>query len=379
MVKFFLTGDNHFGMKHDRYPEAKEKLIECRFESLRKMVEKANTENCNYFVVSGDLFDSTQRITTADVGRVMDILSSFEGTVLIIPGNHDYYTGNEKVWKDAEKAVEKHSNIIILKEFRKYSFGSGEDAINVYPAFCQSKHSKENNLGWIRGEEVDENEINIGIAHGAIKGIAPDMKEEYFLMTEKELKAIPMDAWFIGHVHIPYPGNLKEDEDIEGYRIFNAGTHEQTDLHNNTEGNGFIITVDKEDGKACVKARRFVSGQIRFYDLSVNVKPGSEDALKKALEEKVNSLPDSSVIRVTVTGQAKPEEYGKKETVCQEMFSRFLAWEKDDSSFSEEITVEKIRAEYAESSMAAKLLEELTDDPVALQMAYGLLNECRDR
>ena len=61
------------------------------------------------------------------------------------------------------------------------------------------------------------------------------------------------------------------------------------------------------------------------------------------------------------------------------MFSRFLAWEKDDSSFSEEITVEKIRAEYAESSMAAKLLEELTDDPVALQMAYGLLNECRDR
>ena len=49
--------------------------------------------------------------------------------------------------------------------------------------------------------------------------------------------------WLIGHTHIPYPNDLKENEDVTGYRIFNAGTHEQTDLHNNTEGNCLIVQL----------------------------------------------------------------------------------------------------------------------------------------
>ena len=53
----------------------------------------------------------------------------------------------------------------------------------------------------------------------------------------------------------------------------------------------------------------------------------------------------------------------------------FLA---DDSELSEEITVEKIRSEYSELSFAAQFMEKLMDNPVELQMAYQLVNRCKE-
>ena len=41
MVKLFVTGDNHFGMKYGGFHEFGEDLIQSRYDSLEKMVEKA--------------------------------------------------------------------------------------------------------------------------------------------------------------------------------------------------------------------------------------------------------------------------------------------------------------------------------------------------
>ena len=213
MVKLFVTGDNHIGRKYDRYPEIKEKLIKSRIDCLQDMVRKAEEEGCDFFVITGDLFDNINSIKVGDVKNVVMTLSAFNGRVLVLPGNHDYFTGDDKVWRDFENALTKTDhNITILNEFREYSFTDiGDKDVVIYPAFCQSKHSVENNLGWIKNAEIETREsINIGIAHGALKGITPDMKEEYFLMSEEELKKIPVDAWLIGHTHIAYPGDLDE-------------------------------------------------------------------------------------------------------------------------------------------------------------------------
>ena len=105
MVKIFVTGDNHFGKKYDRYPEIKDRLIQSRFESFKDMVRKAEAEGCDLFIVTGDLFDNINTIKATDVKQIVDILASFSGSVIVLPGNHDYYTGDEKIWKDFEKAL----------------------------------------------------------------------------------------------------------------------------------------------------------------------------------------------------------------------------------------------------------------------------------
>ena len=219
-------------------------------------------------------------------------------------------------------------------------------------------------------------QINIGMAHGAIEGVTPDMQKEYFLMTGPELQAIPMDVWLVGHTHIPYPGGLSEDEEIGGYRIFNAGTHAQTDLHNNTRGYGFIISVDKQGDKAQVSAKKYQSGTIFFYDIAVRVSSAEGDSLEALLQEKLDPLEAESVVRLTVTGSVFSEEYSRRRELYKKYCDRFLSWELRDDELHEEITLDRVREEFAESSFAAKLMEALQGDQTELQMAYELLQEC---
>lgn len=380
MIKIFVTGDNHFGKKYGRYPEIKDKLIQSRFDVLEDMVQKAEMEGCELFVITGDLFDNIKTIKVSDVKHVAGILAGFTGNVIVLPGNHDYFTGDETVWKDFENAISStEHNITLIKEYRKYEFDTAEEKIAVYPAFCRSKHSKENNLGWIKSEEIHrDGAINIGIAHGALRGITPDLKEEYFLMTEMELSAIPVDVWLIGHTHIPYPDTLEENSDAKGYKIFNAGTHEQTDLSNNTEGNCFILTIRKQGESAEVLARKYVSGKIRFYDLDISVKPDRENSLSNAIKEAVKDKDMNSVLRLNLSGSLKQEEYRDRSSIYRELLGGFLTYEINDSDLNEEITIEKIHEEFAETSFAAQFMEELIDNPTELQMAYQLLQECRE-
>lgn len=379
MVKLFVTGDNHIGRKYDRYPEIKEKLIKSRIDCLQDMVRKAEEEGCDFFVITGDLFDNINSIKVGDVKNVVMTLSAFNGRVLVLPGNHDYFTGDDKVWRDFENALTKTDhNITILNEFREYSFTDiGDEDVVIYPAFCQSKHSVENNLGWIKNAEIETREsINIGIAHGALKGITPDMKEEYFLMSEEELKKIPVDAWLIGHTHIAYPGDLDETKETVGYKIFNAGTHEQTDLHNNSEGDCFIIRIEKNDGEPTVHAKKYISGKIRYYDIKVQL--GAGTGLKESLAKKAGGYTGNSVIRVTVSGTVPRTEYEDRKKIYEEVLGEYLTYEVNDNELSEEITIDTIRREFAETSFAAQFMEQLMSDPTELQMAYKMLQECME-
>ena len=378
MIKIFVTGDNHFGKKYDRYPEIRDRLVDNRFVCFEKMVEKAEQEGCDIFAVTGDLFDNCSSIRKSDVERVVRILAGFAGRVLVLPGNHDYYTGEEKVWKDFDDALRTcDNNIIRLDRFEPYPIEIAEETVVIYPAFCRSKHSRENNLGWIKKMSVlKSGQINVGMAHGAIEGVTPDMQKEYFLMTEPELQAIPMDVWLVGHTHMPYPGGLSEDEEIGGYRIFNAGTHAQTDLHNNTRGYGFIISVDKQGDKAQVSAKKYQSGTIFFYDIAVRVSSAEGDSLEALLQEKLDPLEAESVVRLTVAGSVFSEEYSRRRELYKKYCDRFLSWELQDDELHEEITLDRVREEFAESSFAAKLMEALQGDQTELQMAYELLQEC---
>ena len=381
MIKIFVTGDNHIGKKYNRYTAIKDELTKSRFDTLDAMVKKAEQEGCSLFVVTGDLFDNVSSIKTSDVKQVVDIFASFSGNVLVLPGNHDYYTGEEKLWKDFEKCLNSQANnITILNEYRTYEFEIGDETAVVYPAYCRSKHSRENNLGWIKESSIAVNlagTYNIGIAHGAIEGLTPDMKEEYFLMSESELIAIPVDAWLIGHTHIQYP-LLKNDEIGEGYKIFNPGTHEQTDLHNNTEGICFIVELDNSQGVSTTRVNKIVSGRVRYYGLELVVKSDSDKELYNGIDKLVANIDGNSIVRICIEGSLKEEEYRDRGKIYEELLGRFMFYEIEDSELGEEITVEKIRAEYSELSFAAQLMEKLMDNPVELKMAYQLVNKCKE-
>ena len=100
MLKILHTADLHLGLKYNSYePTVREKLQKARWDALKKLVRKANEENCNLFSIGGDLFDY-KNFTKKEAMKVVGILKDFEGkAVLILPGNHDYCKDIEEAWR----------------------------------------------------------------------------------------------------------------------------------------------------------------------------------------------------------------------------------------------------------------------------------------
>lgn len=377
MITIFQTGDNHFGRKYGNYPAIRDVLIQSRFDSLRGMVHQAEAAGCDFFVVTGDLFDNNNRITKKDVADVLSILAEFGGQVLVLPGNHDFYTGEEKLWTQFQECLSRMDhNITLLTEMRPYPFDAAGETVIFYPAPCHAKHAQQNNLGWIKDLSFDDpRAFHIGVAHGAIEKLTPDMRNEYFLMTEAELKAIGVDAWLIGHTHIPYP-QLPADREESGYKIFNAGTHEQTDVSNNTTGCGFLLTLTHEDGGTLVRARAVPSGQVFYPCLYLTM--NSAMSLEAAIRDAVSGLAARSVVRLILSGSVCAEDYAARQRIYEHTLKPFLAYEIQDSGLCEELTMDAIRDTFPEISLAARLLMELMDDPLEVRMAYDLLTDCRE-
>ena len=74
----------------------------------------------------------------------------------------------------------------------------------------------------------------------------------------------------------------------------------------------------------------------------------------------------------------RKDEYDTRNAVYDKYLNRFLFYKIEDSELSEEITIEKIRDEFAETSFAAKFMEALSEDPKEMAMAYELLKECKE-
>ncbi|MBQ9947345.1 MAG: metallophosphoesterase [Oscillospiraceae bacterium] len=373
MIRIFLTGDNHIGLKYTKYEKSGE-LVQARLDALKRAVTAANEEKCHILAVAGDLFDSV-RASKKDIKAVCAVFSEFEGTVAVLPGNHDYYTDNSELWS----AFRVHSapNTLLMTEYHGYPLQADGESVELYPAFCDSRHSETNRLSEIRQHiSNDENIYRIGMAHGAIEGLSQD-NGKYFLMTERELSDIPVDVWLIGHTHIEYPRGLSDSEYKRGYKIFNAGTHAQTDVSNNSEGVCFILELEKTDIGCDVRAKRYVSGEYRFVRTELKLSPDKD--MTTALTDAMSAYHDNTVIEVSLSGSVSAEDYSDRTDIYKKVFSRFTEYSVQDRELSRQLTEDIIRAEFAETSLPARLLTELLSDPKEAQLAYELLTELTGR
>ena len=365
MIRIFMTGDNHIGLKYASHENAGI-LAESRINAFAGMVE-ANSEKCDLFVITGDLFENTYSIPKKTFAAVVELLAGFHGTVAILPGNHDYYDKDAKLWQDFRSLISARDNIMLLTEYRPYDLAIGSAEVTLL-------HSApgQNNLGWIKEENiVPDSRFRIGIAHGAVEGETIDSEGQYFMMKRAELESIPVDAWLIGHTHVPFPRELT-DEYAPCDRILNAGTHVQTDVSCNTEGLCFIVEIS-DDKK--IRARKFNSGSLRFYRREVVLSAGK---MEEILDRELSGIGDNSVVDLVLSGAVSFEEYRDRHDIIEKRLSRFVEGTYSDSALSELISPELISAEFPETSFSSGLLTALLDDPKEAQLTYEMLKSLRE-
>lgn len=373
MLRIFVTGDNHIGLKYASH-EQSAVLASKRIAAFEGMVKAANDENCDLFVITGDLFDNTYSISQKDITKLMEILSGFRSIVAVLPGNHDYYDDSVKLWQNFREVMERYDNIMLLTDYRPYELEVSEKSVVLYPALCTSRHSAtdQNNLDWIKETEFENTgAYHIGIAHGAVEGETIDKEGQYFLMKRSELENIPVDVWLVGHTHVPFPRNLTE-KFTTGNRIFNAGTHVQTDVSCNTEGVCFIIEIDD---KKSVRAKKIVSGNIRFYRKNISVTAGE---MENIIRSNLNDIDDDSVVDVVLSGAVSAQEYENRNKIITELLDCFVEGTYNDYNLNKHISKELIESEFPEVSFSARLLTSLLEEPKEAQLAYELLKSLKE-
>ena len=373
MLRIFVTGDNHIGLKYASHEQAAI-LASSRIAAFEGMVKTANQENCALFAIAGDLFENTYSVSKRDIKTLLDALSCFNGTVVVLPGNHDYYDKDVKVWQYFKDVMASYDNIMLLTDYRPYEIDvNGEDVI-LYPALCTSLHSApgQNNLGWIKEMTIDnDSAYHIGIAHGAVEGETIDNEGQYFLMKRSELESIPVDAWLIGHTHVPFPRNLTETYSATE-RIFNAGTHVQTDVSCNTEGLCFVVEIS--DSKS-VRAKKVSSGNLRFYRKHISVTAGE---MENIINRELADIEDNSVVDIILTGAVTIEEYEQRHKVIEGALARFIEGTYNDYSLNKLISKALIESEFPETSFSAGLLNSLLEEPKEAQLTYELLKSLKE-
>ena len=292
----------------------------------------------------------------------------------ILPGNHDYYDKDAKVWQQFKDIMASYDNIMLLNDYRPYEIDVDGENVILYPALCTSLHSEpgQNNLAWIKGATIDNaSAYHIGVAHGAVEGESLDSEGEYFLMTRSELESIPVDAWLIGHTHVPFPRNLSENYTV-CEKIFNAGTHVQRDVHNDTEGLCFIVEI--ADDKS-VRAKKVVSGDLRFYRKHIAV---AANEMENTIINELKDIADNSVVELILTGAVTIDEYEDRRKIIEGALARFIEGTYNDYALSELISKSLIESEFPETSFSAGLLNSLLDDPKEAQLAYELLKSLKE-
>lgn len=373
MLRIFVTGDNHIGLKYASHKQSTV-LASNRLTTFESMIQAANQESCDLFVITGDLFENTYSTSKKDIKALLDMLSDFKGIVAVLPGNHDYYDKEVKIWQYFNEVMANYDNIMLLTDYRPYELTASEERVVLYPALCTSLHSAQgqNNLDWIKETDIKEDgAYHIGIAHGAVEGETIDNEGQYFLMSRAELEAIPVDVWLIGHTHVPFPRNLTE-KFTPCDKILNAGTHVQTDVSCNTEGVCFIVEIDESK---TVRAKNFASGNIRFYRKNIEVTAGK---MENILTHELAGIDNNSVVDVVLTGTVYADEYENRNAIIESALSRFLEGMCNDYNLSKLISQDLIEAEFPETSFSANLLTSLLEEPKEAQLAYELLKSLKE-
>lgn len=368
MIKVFHTADLHIGMKFNNYPEPiKSSLQQARLDVLANMVEIANREGCNLFVIAGDMFDRITGIDKKTITQVATTLESFHGEcIIIMPGNHDYDNGMIELWANFNKVAS--DKILYINEERPYSLNEyGIDAV-IYPAPCHSKHSSTNNIGWIKEQIMANDQVNIGIGHGAINGLSPDMDMNYYNMTLDELHNISVDLWLLGHTHITYPLNST----VTSEKIFNPGTPEPDGLDCKHKGNAWIISIDKNKK---VSADRVITGTYKFIDHEYEIRE-SED-LDNILSTLYKDDPSKTIARINLKGRVEEDVFHYRQEVYKSIEQAIAYLIVDDTDLGIKITPEKIHKEFSDGSFPQQLLLALSDEEDTLQLAYELIMEVK--
>lgn len=367
-LKILLISDLHVGMTFSRYEKVKSELAQDRVDVVGRSVEVAINNGCELIIIAGDLFDKLS-IKPSVISAVANLLNSFSGDVMILPGNHDYFDSqNSSLWSVFTSLCK--DNVHLLQSSSKLILNNFDLPVTFYPCPCNQKHSSTNRLQHLKSESFDSTHVNIGIAHGSLKGFSPDFNNNYFPMELTELKNSGVDYWLLGHTHISYPEVLSKNS-----FAFYPGTPAPDGFDCDHDGFGMILEIFSKQEISFEKVKL---GKYLFVELQLSVENYLD--FEEKMENVLSGYDKSKLLlKLIVVGTV---ERGDKELIIKKLLEKgpfFMLLRYDLNSLFELVDEHTINAEFVEGSFPHRLLSKIfsLNDQYLLQLACDLVRESK--
>lgn len=375
MIKIFHTADIHIGLKFsgkDYPPDLRQRLVAEPMNTLERMVAIANGKKCDLFVVAGDMFD---RITAAkqDVKKAAAILNGFQGSsVVVLPGNHDFLEDSpDSIWNTFKSHLSEHL-LIFLDGPAPVHTKAGEREIVFYPGPCRTKHSGTNMIEWVKDYPKPEGAVLIGIAHGSVEGLSPDMEQNYFPMTLNQLRQSGVDFWLLGHTHIRYP----EVNGTINPLFFMPSTPSPDGFDCSHEGYAWYIEVGLNGS---LKYESIRTGSFVFHSWEREVY--SAEDIERLKSEALRLDASSTLMKLKLKGRLSHQELKELVQLSSSLSETLSYLETDFTEVTLNIDMDYINRNYPSESLPFTLLSrlaELKDSNLALQLAHQLIEGAKE-
>lgn len=273
-MKFVHIADVHFDMPFTSIRYSKKIINQRRIDARNIFYNTINfvkESGVDMFFISGDLFE--QRFVENDtINFIISCLKTIPNTkIFIAPGNHDPLIASSPY-----NTYDWPENVIIFTgEVQRFDY----DDVSVY-GFGFTDFEMDEDL--IKDIKVDEDKINILVAHGTLDGAM----HKYNDMKNRDLKKFDYVA--LGHIHLPK---------IDDSRMIYPGSLVAGGLDEQGEHGLVIGEIDKTNCN--IEFKRMDNREFKEVELHLTL----EDETKTANEIVENLNLEDDIYRIILTGR----------------------------------------------------------------------------
>ncbi len=259
MPRFLHTADWHLGMTRQYLKEGEqEKFAQARIDAIRKIGEVATSENCEFIVASGDVFDSNQ-VDRKTVVRALEALGSIQVPVYLLPGNHDPMN-EASVFRSQVFLNHKPGNVHVLEGETPIEVVKG---VEIIGAPWMAKKIVHDSVAQACSGLEPGRELRICMGHGMVDKLSPSPDDAGLISLEDAEELISERI-----IHYLALGERHSVEEVGSTgRIWFSGSPEPTAYREPKPGYVLVVNLDEnscEVKEVAVGAWKFVEERKRL-------------------------------------------------------------------------------------------------------------------
>ena len=314
MVRFVHTSDWQLGMtRHFLEGEAQARYTGARIDAIRTIGALARTQECDFVVVAGDVFESNL-VASQTVRRSLEAMAAIELPVYLLPGNHDPLDA-VTIYRSRLFERLRPANVHVLDVAGVHEIAP---AVELVAAPWRSKAPLTDLVAQVVRPlaAAPDGVLRIVVGHGGLDVLTPDEHDPAVI----EL-AVLEQALDDGAVHYVALGDKHTRLAMGRRRLINySGSPEVTSFREELPGD--VLVVDAAPGRPATVAPHHV-GSWRFRTVERVV---SGDADLDELDAELGALDpkDRTVVRTGLQGTLTLAQKARLDTLL-DAYSDVLA------------------------------------------------------